>query len=278
VARPIDQLAVPSPPLSPSRLPGLTAVVPVHDEEATLAAVVEGLLGVLPAVARRWELVIVDDGSRDATAAIADRLARERSTVRVVRHGRNRGYGAALRSGFAVARHDFVFWMDGDGQFDPRELPALVAALGDRDAAVGYRRRRADPWPRRLNTVAWNALVRACFGLAVRDVNCAFKLVRRAALAAAMPAACGAMVSTELLVRLGQRGCRIAEVPVGHFPRRAGRPSGAAPRVVLRAFVELARLAPRLWRPARPGLGDAIDLPADQRAPAGAVSAPRVSA
>jgi len=231
------------------RLPGLCAVVPVHDEEASLAAVAEGLLAVLPSLAERWELIVVDDGSRDATAAIAERLASARAGVRVVRHPDNRGYGAALRSGLAATRHPFVFWMDGDGQFDGRQLPALVAALGDADAAVGYRARRADRWLRRVNTAAWNLLVRTLFALPVRDVNCAFKLVRRAALGSLVPEACGAMVSTELLVRLCHRGGRIVEVPIEHFPRRDGRPSGAAPRVVLRAFVELARLGPRLRRP-----------------------------
>lgn len=229
-------------------LTGLSAFVPVHDEVENLPGVAAALLAVLPAVAERWELVIVDDGSRDGTAAVADALARRDANVRVVRHRTNLGYGAALRSGLLAARHDAVFWMDGDGQFDPRDLMRLAAAFDGVDAVVGWRERRADPWRRRLNTAMWNRLVGTLFRLPVRDVNCAFKLVRRDALANVDPQACGAMISAELLARLVQRGCSIVEMPVTHRPRRAGTPSGAAPRVVLRAFVELLRLARRLRR------------------------------
>ncbi|HEV7732090.1 MAG TPA: glycosyltransferase family 2 protein [Candidatus Binatia bacterium] len=234
-------------PDAPS-LPGLSAFVPVHDEVETLPGVVAALVAVLPQVAERWELVIVDDGSRDGTAAVADAFARRHAHVRVVRHAQNRGYGAALQTGLLAARYDTVFWMDGDGQFDPHDLPRLAAALDGVDAVVGWRRQRADPWRRRLNTALWNRLVRTLFRLPVRDVNCAFKLLRRDALAGIAPEASGAMISTELLARLVQRGCIITEMPVRHLPRRAGTPSGAAPRVVARAFVELLRLARRLRR------------------------------
>lgn len=225
------------------RLAGLSAVVPLHDEEENVAAVVSGLRAVLPEVADRFEVVLVDDGSRDGTADLVDGLATADPAIRVVRHPENRGYGAAIRSGFAAARYEWLFLMDGDGQFDPRELPLLCGARGDADAVLGWRARRADPWQRRANTAAWNALVRTLFRLRVRDVNCAFKLVRREALGDVGTVADGAMVSTELLARLRQRGARLVEVPVTHLPRRAGRASGAAPGVVLRAFVELLRLA-----------------------------------
>lgn len=225
------------------RLAGLSAVVPLHDERENVAAVADGLRAVLPEVAERWELVLVDDGSRDGTADVVDALAAADPAVRVARHARNRGYGAAIRTGFAAARHEWLFLMDGDGQFDPRELPLLCAAHADADAVVGWRTRRADPWIRRVNTAAWNGLVRTLFRLPVRDVNCAFKLLRRDALGDGATAADGAMVSTELLARMRQRGARIVEVPVTHLPRRAGRASGAAPTVVLRAFLELGRLA-----------------------------------
>lgn len=233
-------------------LPELSACVPAHDEEANLEAAAGDLLAELPRVAARWELILVDDGSRDRTGALADELARRHPEVRVVHHARNRGYGAAVRSGLAAARYAYVFLTDGDRQFDPGEIPRLVAALDGADVAVGYRARRADPLGRRLSGRAWNLLVRVLFGLPVRDVNCAFKLFRRSALDGVALRAEGAAVSVELLAALRRRGHRIVELPVGHRPRRAGTPSGGSPRVALRALVELWRLRRDLDRAVTP--------------------------
>ncbi|HZP43962.1 MAG TPA: glycosyltransferase family 2 protein [Candidatus Binatia bacterium] len=226
-------------------LAGLSAVIPVHDEEANLLPMGEAVLAVLPRVATRWELVVVDDGSRDATPAVAEALAARCRAVRVVRHPVRRGYGAALRSGLAAARHDVVFLTDGDRQFDPAELARLVPALADADAVIGYRRARADPRGRRLAGSAWTRLVGLLLGVRVRDVNCAFKLIRRSALEGVTLEAAGAAVSAELLVGLARRGRRIVEVPVAHFPRPAGRPSGGDLRVAARAALELLRLVRR---------------------------------
>lgn len=220
--------------------------MPAHDEEVALPDVLQALLDVLPAVAAAWEVIVVDDGSRDRTPTLVTEVARARRGVRVVRHRENRGYGAALRSGLGAARYPWVFLIDGDGQLDPRQLPRLCAARGSADVVCGYRVRRADAWARRLNTALWNRLVRTLFRLPVRDVNCAFKLVRRSALRGFDPHARGAMISAELLARLRQRGCRVVEVPVDHYPRRGGRASGAAPGVIVRAFVELVRLGREL--------------------------------
>jgi glycosyltransferase involved in cell wall biosynthesis len=231
------------------RLPSLTAFFPARNEEGNVAAMVEALRCVLPGVAARWEIVVVDDGSTDRTGALADELAACDERVRVVHHPLSRGYGGAIKSGLAAARYDWIFYTDGDRQFDPGQITRLIAALGRADVVVGYRYRRADRLVRRVNGAAWNALVRLLIGLRVRDIDCAFKLLPRAALEGLMLEAEGAMISTELLARLAQRGCRIAEVPVDHFPRRAGRPSGGSPLVIARAFVELFRLSGRLRRP-----------------------------
>jgi glycosyltransferase involved in cell wall biosynthesis len=221
---------------------GVSAVVPVHDEEAAIAGVVEALLAELPRVASRFELIVVDDGSTDRTAAVLDRLACGVRWLRVVRHPSNRGYGAALRSGFAVARHAWVLVIDGDGQIDPTQLGDLVAALDGHDGVVGYRARRADAWMRRLNTAAWNALVRWLFGLETRDLNCAFKLLPTSLVREAALVSEGAVISAEILVRAAGAGYRLAEVPIVHRPRRSGRASGARPGVVARAGLELLRL------------------------------------
>jgi glycosyltransferase involved in cell wall biosynthesis len=224
------------------RLSSLSAFFPAHDEEANVVPLTEAFLRVLPAVAERWELIIVDDGSRDRTPALADELARTRPGVRVVHHDVNRGYGAAVRSGIAACRCDFVFFTDGDRQFDPAEIRALIPQLARADVVVGYRHARADPLSRRLNAAGWNLLMRTLLRIPVRDVNCAFKLFRREALAGIHAQADGAMLSAELMARIARRGHRIAEVPVAHLPRRAGTPTGAKPGVILHAFAELFRL------------------------------------
>jgi glycosyltransferase involved in cell wall biosynthesis len=247
----MDEEISPAMPLEP--LPSLSAFFPAHDEEDNVVPMAEAILGVLPDVARTWELVIVDDGSRDRTRERAQALTRTHPGVRVVHHEVNRGYGAAIRSGLAAARHEWVFWTDGDRQFDPRQITRLIAELPRADVVVGWRAARADHVVRRLNTFAWNMLIRALFGVRVRDVDCAFKLVPRRALEGIALEAEGAMVSTELLAHLVRRGARIVEVPVDHFPRLSGTPSGGDPRVIVRAFRELARLYPRMRAVSRRG-------------------------
>jgi glycosyltransferase involved in cell wall biosynthesis len=226
------------------QLSGVSAVLPARDEEDNLVPMVESVLAVLPEVARRFELIVVDDGSRDHTPERGGALVRAHpDAVRVVRHERSRGYGAALRSGLAAARLDWIFLTDADRQFDPGGLRACVTLLGDADALVGYRAHRADPPHRRVYAAAWNLLVRHLLRLPVRDVNCAFKLVRRSALEGIELRARGGTVSAELVGSLARRGGRIVEVPVAHFPRPAGTASGSAPCVVARAFLEL----PGVW-------------------------------
>jgi glycosyltransferase involved in cell wall biosynthesis len=168
--------------------------------------------------------------------------------VRIVRHPTNQGYGAALRTGFAAARFEWVFLTDGDGQLDPAQLPDAVAALGDADGVVGYRLRRADSLSRRVNTALWNGMVRAVLGVPVRDLNCAFKLLPRTVLAPETLTTSGAVISAEILARAARAGHRFVEIPVAHRPRRRGRSSGGRPAVVLRAAWELPRLCWRLRR------------------------------
>ncbi len=232
---------------TPRPLPSLSAFLPAHDEEANILTAAEALLRMLPRVARRWELVIVNDGSRDRTGMVAEALARRHpGAVRVIHHARNRGYGAALRSGFAAARFDYVFFTDADRQFDPAGLPALLGPLANADAVVGWRRERADPAHRRVLSACWNWLVCRLFGLQLHDVNCAFKVLRRRALEGITLEADGAVVSAELMARVAHGGHRVVEIPVAHFPRRAGAASGGRLDVIARAVVELVRLRRRL--------------------------------
>lgn len=235
-----------------TRLAQLSYFFPAHNEAANLRGLVEEALATLPSLADEFEIVIVDDGSKDATPAIADELAAAHAEVRAVHHPVNLGYGAALRSGFANARFDHLAFTDGDRQFKVADLARLIdrLAAGGADAVVGYRIRRADPLVRTVYAKLYRLANRIFFGLKVRDVDCACKLFTRRSLEGVNVESGGAFFSAELLIKLRARGRSIAEVGVPHYPRTAGSPTGAKPQVVFRAVRDFWALRLRLW--ARP--------------------------
>lgn len=235
-------------PMSDAR-PELSLVFPARDEEGNLGALLDAALETAARFAGDFEVLVVDDGSRDGSAALVRRRADADPRIRLVRHSAPRGYGAALRTGLRGARGERVFFSDADLQFDLAELGTLLAHAGDADVVAGYRAPRRDPWPRRLLAGGWGLLVGVLFALPVRDIDCAFKLFHRRVLDSVPLASLGAFVNTELLVRARSAGFRIRQVPVTHHPRRHGRQSGARPRVILRAIVELASLYRELRRP-----------------------------
>ncbi|MEA2250422.1 MAG: hypothetical protein QOI62_3744 [Solirubrobacteraceae bacterium] len=239
-AFPLDVLG--ARPHVPGRLRGVSIVLPCHDEARTIERVIDEATFAAQLVADAHEILVVDDGSEDATREIAAARAASDSRVRVLHHDANRGYGGAVRTGLAAARLEWVFLMDADLQFDPTELVSFVPLAPSGDIVAGYRMRRADRPHRIVNAFAWNVLVRRLFGVPLRDVNCAFKLMRRELVQSLPLRTEGAMVSTELITVARGRGARIAELGVHHRPRAAGRASGARPRVVLRAFRELRAL------------------------------------
>ncbi len=240
-------VAAPSP--AGERLPALSYFFPAHNEAANLAGLVEEALATLPALAEQFEIVIVDDGSKDATPALADELAAAHPEVRAVHHPVNLGYGAALRTGFAAARFDHLAFTDGDRQFKVADIGRLIERLqaGNADAVVGFRIRRADPLVRTVYARLYRLANRIFFGLTVRDVDCACKLFKRAALDGVSVESGGAFFSAELLIKLRARGRRIDEVGVPHYPRTAGSPTGAKPQVVFRAVRDFWALRLRLW-------------------------------
>ena len=233
----------------PGRVAALSYFFPAHNEEANLRGLVEEALTALPALAHTFEIIIVDDGSRDATPRIADELAATDGRVRVVHHPRNRGYGAALRSGFGASQHDLIAFTDGDRQFRVADLGRLTARFqeGGVDAVVGFRIKRADPLIRTLYARAYRLANRIFFSLKVTDVDCACKIFRRDILKGVGVESEGAFFSAELLIKLQAVGRRVVEVGVPHYPRTAGSASGANPRVVLRAVRDFWLLRLRMW-------------------------------
>jgi glycosyltransferase involved in cell wall biosynthesis len=225
----------------------LSVFFPMFNEEANAEEAVRRALAVLPALVEDFEIILVNDGSRDRTGELADTLAARDRRVRAVHHAENRGYGAALKSGFAAATGELVFFTDGDLQFDLAELELLLAVIDGCDVVAGYRLDRQDPLQRRINAHLWNLLVRLTLGLRIRDVNCAFKLFRRGVVEALGPLeADGAMLSAELMLRLQRSGARIREVGVHHFPRHHGQQTGAKPGVIWKALRELRALRKEL--------------------------------
>ncbi|MSQ37727.1 MAG: glycosyltransferase family 2 protein [Chloroflexi bacterium] len=233
------------------RLPALSFFFPAYDEEDNVQAMVEHALAVLPRFADDFEVIVVDDGSHDRTGAIADDLARVHERVRVIHHQRNRGYGGAIRTGLSSAAKAFVFYTDGDCQFDLADLGRMIPALDpDVDVVVGYRLVRRDPLRRLIVAWVYNRLIRILFAGGWRDVDCAYKLFRREVfdrVPLGSVRSNGAFFSPELLITLRDAGVRMREIGVPHHPRTHGQPKGAPPRVILRAIRDLLRLRLRLW-------------------------------
>ncbi len=198
--------------------------------------------------AQGWtcEVVVVDDASDDGTAASVQALAAQRGEVRLLRQDTWAGIAATTDAGLRAVRGDIICYLDGDGQFDPRDLPLLLQALEQADFVVGWRQRRADGASRRVGSACYNAATRA-IGLRLHDVNCGFRVCRRAAVVDVLPRvqSRSSFYFAELTWHLMRAGYRVAEVPISHRDRQGGQASGASPRVVVTQFADLARFAIR---------------------------------
>jgi glycosyltransferase involved in cell wall biosynthesis len=232
--------------------PRLTFFFPAYNEEENIERTVDlALSDIGPLVDGSLEVLIVDDGSSDRTPEMADRLAAADPRVRV-HHQPNRGYGGALKSGFANATGELICFSDGDLQFDLKEMSRLLDRLADTakpavDGVIGYRIRRRDPFHRLFIAKTYNAIVSLAFGLRVRDIDCAMKLFRRDVFDGLRLDADGPFLSAELLIKLRARGVRMAQVGVNHYPRAAGTNTGASFTKILRTFRDLAVLRWALW-------------------------------
>ncbi|MEX1158399.1 MAG: glycosyltransferase family 2 protein [Thermomicrobiales bacterium] len=226
----------------------LSLVLPAHNEAENIEAIVMRALDVLPRLIRDIEIIVVNDGSRDETGPIIDTLASRHACVHAVHHPHNRGYGAALTSGFRVATGDSIMFMDSDRQFDIADINALLPYVPYYDIVAGYRIQRRDPLYRRLYGKMFGLVVWLLFGVHLRDTDCAFKIYRADLLNSIELTTPGALINTEMLARAKRRGATIVEVGVNHYPRFAGESSGGSPSVVFRAMGETVKLWLRLRR------------------------------
>ena len=246
--------------------PGLSLVIPAYNEAAVIARAVTEAETALSAHFAEFEVLVVDDGSTDGTAREVCRVRAEAPHTRLLQHPANRGYGAALRTGFEAANFELVAFTDADCQFDLAELPRLVRLTEEVPVVVGYRADRKDPWRRRFLSWGYNVMARALLGTRVRDVDCALKVFRRDVLRQLLPESRGFFVNTEMMTRARQLNLEVAEVPVTHRSR-----AGGASKVSLSEVPRTARTLFRFWwrevvRGAKPVILQArAVMPADTR-------------
>jgi glycosyltransferase involved in cell wall biosynthesis len=227
----------------PKRNPGLSVFFPAYNDSGTIASLVIAASQAARSLTPDFEIIIVNDGSADATAQIADELARTYPEVKVVHHDRNRGYGGALRSGFAAATRELVFYTDGDAQYDPREMSVLWQALTeDVDLVNGYKISRSDPLHRIIIGRMYHHTVRVLFGLRVRDVDCDFRLMRRRIFDRVTLDKNSGVICLEMMKKIQDAGFKIAEVPVHHYHRAYGLSQFFNFRRLFRTGVDVLKL------------------------------------
>lgn len=233
----------------------LSLFFPTYNERGNIEKVVRGARKVLERVARKWEIIIVNDGSKDDTLKVAEKLSRKdkqslrapaRKRIRVISHKVNRGYGGALKTGFKSAQYEWVSFTDSDGQFDFSEITKFIEKQKETNAdlVLGYRLERADSFMRKVYTWGWSVVLpRILFGLKVRDYSCGFKLIRKKVFTSVSPLRGEEKVTQiEMLVKAKRKGFKFAEVGVHHYPRGSGKQTGANIKVVARSIYSLFKL------------------------------------
>jgi glycosyltransferase involved in cell wall biosynthesis len=223
-------------------------VLPAHNEAENIEIVVRRAIAILPRYTDDFEIIVVNDGSRDQTPKIIDRLARDDERIRPVHHPRNRGYGGALKSGFSASTKSYVMFMDADRQFDIADIRLLSPFVPLFDIVAGFRMERSDPIHRRINAEIFNIAVRVLFGVHMRDLDCAFKVFRGELLRSLELTSSGALINAEIQAKLRRQGATLVQVGVPHHPRVAGQATGGSMRVILRAMRETVVLWLRMHR------------------------------
>ena len=219
----------------------ISVFFPFHNEQENIQHVYESACEVLKKMGMDYEIILVDDGSRDKTGGIADAIAAADPRVRVVHHPVKSGYGAALQSGFRAATKTLVFYTDGDRQFELNDLPPLLPLLEQYDIVSCFRINRQENLRRKLNALGWTCLINFLFGMKIKDMNCAFKLYKRKIFDVIKMESKGSLLNSEILARATRQGFTITQVGVRHYPRTAGKP-GPKTKVIFRAFWELSKV------------------------------------
>lgn len=224
-------------------VPELSLFFPAYNEEAIIQDTIKDADRVLSKIAREYEIVVVEDGSRDKTAQKVEELAKKNKHVRLIKHKVNRGYGGAIKTGFYSCKYDLVAFTDSDGQFDISEISKFFPSLKDNDLVIGFRLRRQEGKKRWAMAFLWKLWNFALFGLWVRDIDCAFKMFKRKVFVEIPELATeSAETTAELLIRCQRKGLKIGQVGVTHLPRKGGKSTGDNIKVIIRAFRESLNL------------------------------------
>ena len=225
-----------------SNIRSLSIFLPAYNESENISKSVNALIKAIPSDIS-FELIVVDDGSIDSTPQIVRNLIKNNDKIRLIRHRKNMGYGSAIATGLRASKKDWIFFADSDAQFDYRQIRKFINASNNYDMVIGYREKRADPYVRKLNSNIYNLCVKIIYRFWVKDVNCAFKLVRREVYESIKPIGSkGALVSAEIIIKAKRKKYNILELPVRHLPRKKGVQTGANIKVILRSFKEIIKL------------------------------------
>lgn len=228
-----------------TKLSELSVFFPAYNEEENIKATVLHAVEVCQKLTDKYEIIIVDDGSKDNTGKISSDLANKNPNIKVITHSPNRGYGGALKSGMYAAQYKYIAFNDSDGQFDFSQIERFIPHLQEYDLVIGFRKKRVEGFLRWANAKAWSLLIDILFRLHVKDIDCAFKVFKKEIIDTVEPLQSeGALISTEFLVKSKRAKFKIKEVPVDHLPRKGGKPTGASIKVIVKAFYELLKL----WR------------------------------
>ena len=223
----------------------ISAFFPAYNEEKNIEKTISVAEKVLEEMADKYEILVIDDGSKDRTGEIVKKMSKRNKKIKLITHEKNKGYGCAVRSGFKNCKYEWIVFTDSDGQFDFSELPNFISTQRktNSDLVIGYYKKRKVSPIRKLNSYFWQLIVRILLGLKVRDIDCGFKLIRRDVVATMeLKAERGAFISTEFLVKAKEKGFKMVEIPVMHYPRKEGEATGANFKVIINSFKDLYQL------------------------------------
>lgn len=233
--------------MSDSSIDELSVFFPAYNEEANIKLTVQKATEVLQGLKlKNYEIIVINDGSKDKTGEVVEELARQDNHIRLITHNPNKGYGEALKSGFYNTKYPWVTFTDSDGQFDFSEVQQFLNTQKETNAdlVIGYYLSRQVTTMTKITTKVWELVVFILFGLKVRDIDCGFKLLSKKVIDKIPPLESqrGAFISSELLIKSQKAGFKIVEIGVHHYPRKAGQATGRSLNVIIRSFVDLFKL------------------------------------